>query len=69
MGKNKVLQVGLGRSEQEEFDENLHKVSEQMVGQRGILFTNESVDEILRWGKKFAQNILWPINFVSHSEN
>ena len=48
MGKNKVLQVGLGRSEQEEFDENLHKVSEQMVGQRGILFTNESVDEILR---------------------
>ena len=48
MGKNKLLQIGLGRNEEEAFDTNLHKVSELLVGQRGILFTNSSVHELLR---------------------
>lgn len=49
LGKNRVLQVGLGRSEAEEADTNLHLVSQELLGQRGILFTNESVDYVLNF--------------------
>jgi len=49
MGKNKVLQIGLGRTAEDEADTNLHKVSEQLVGERGLLFTDESVEELLEF--------------------
>ncbi|KAF2354799.1 Ribosomal protein L10P [Trinorchestia longiramus] len=49
MGKNRVLQIALGRSVEEEIDENLHLVSEQLIGQRGILFTNEKVDDLIEF--------------------
>ena len=47
MGKNKVLQIGLGRTAEDEADDNLHKVSEQLVGERGLLFTDESIEDLL----------------------
>ena len=45
MGKNKVMQVGLGRSEEEEYHEGLHVVANALSGQTGMLLTNKTVEE------------------------
>lgn len=47
-GKNKVLQIGLGRDKADEQSKNLHLLSEQLVGQRCLLFTDASNEDILR---------------------
>ncbi|KAA0189971.1 hypothetical protein HAZT_HAZT008689 [Hyalella azteca] len=49
LGKNRVLQIALGRTPEEEIDENLHQVSAQLIGQRGILFTNEKLEDIIEF--------------------
>lgn len=48
-GKNKVIAVGLGRTPEEEVQEDLHKVAKCLRGQCGLLFTNSSKDEVLEW--------------------
>jgi len=54
MGKNKVLQIGLGRTAEDEADDNLHKVSEQLVGERGLLFTDESIEDLLEFFNSYS---------------
>lgn len=46
MGKNKVMACALGKSPSEEIADNLHMVSECLVGEVGILFTNRSAEEV-----------------------
>jgi len=42
MGKNRVMAVGLGRDEAEEYNDHLHRVSRCLRGaNRGLMFTNE----------------------------
>jgi len=42
MGKNRVMAVGLGRDEAEEYNDHLHRVSMLLRGSnRGLMFTNE----------------------------
>ena len=42
MGKNRVMSVGLGRDEAEEYNDHLHRVSRLLRGaNRGLMFTNE----------------------------
>uniref|UniRef100_A0A0B6YBL6 Ribosome assembly factor mrt4 n=1 Tax=Arion vulgaris TaxID=1028688 RepID=A0A0B6YBL6_9EUPU len=48
-GKNKVVQIALGRTEDEEYRENLHKLTRQMQGQTGLLFTNKKEKEVLKY--------------------
>lgn len=46
MGSNKVLQVALGKSAADELRTNLHTLSERLVGQVGLLFTNMSKEQV-----------------------
>ncbi|EGR30639.1 hypothetical protein IMG5_127430 [Ichthyophthirius multifiliis] len=46
LGKNKVMQVILGRDQQNEQKENLHKLSQQIKGDCGLLFTSKSLNEV-----------------------
>ncbi|KAG7199494.1 hypothetical protein KM043_014114 [Ampulex compressa] len=48
-GKNKVMALALGKSPEEEPAEGLHKLSNVLKGQCGLLFTNRSKDEVLQW--------------------
>lgn len=54
MGKNKVMQIAMGRGEEDEYADNLYKISEDMVGARGLLFSNKSLTEVK---KIFKQNV------------
>ena len=47
-GKNKVMAYALGRTAEEEYRENLHKISRRLYGQRGLLFTNKSQEEVVK---------------------
>lgn len=40
LGKNKLLQVALGRSSEDEYSDNLHALSSKLSGSVGILCTN-----------------------------
>lgn len=46
IGKNKVVQVALGRSPEEESGDNTHLLSKYMRGQVCLLFTNRTEKEI-----------------------
>ena len=45
-GKNKVMAHALGKTEETEHRKNLHKISELLVGQCGLLFTNQEQAEV-----------------------
>lgn len=47
IGKNKVLQVALGRSEDEEPRPNTHKLSKFLKASSGLFFSNEIPDIVL----------------------
>eukprot|EP00088_Acartia_fossae_P048012 TRINITY_DN5222_c0_g1_i5.p1 TRINITY_DN5222_c0_g1~~TRINITY_DN5222_c0_g1_i5.p1 ORF type:complete len:239 (+),score=50.88 TRINITY_DN5222_c0_g1_i5:41-757(+) len=49
IGKNRVIAKALGCTEEEEYNENLHKVSVLLRGERGLLFTNEKTDDVLEY--------------------
>ena len=42
------MMLALGRGVEDEYKDNLHKVSRQLAGQRGLLFTNKSKDEVVQ---------------------
>lgn len=47
LGKNKVIQVALGRSEENEPKLNSHKLSKYLRGNSGLLFSNKDPDLVL----------------------
>ncbi len=47
MGKNRVMSLALGRSEAEEYADNLFRVSKLLRDQRGLLFTSRPEREVL----------------------
>lgn len=42
------MALALGRTQEDEYKDNLHKLSTQLRGQSGLLFTNKSKKEVLR---------------------
>jgi len=56
IGKNRVVAKALGKTEAEEYNENLHKVALLLRGECGLLFTNEKTDDVL----EFFQNLAEP---------
>lgn len=42
LGKNKLLQIALGRSSEDEYSENLHQISKFLTGSVGVLCTSQS---------------------------
>uniref|UniRef100_A0A6M2DIZ4 Ribosome assembly factor mrt4 n=1 Tax=Xenopsylla cheopis TaxID=163159 RepID=A0A6M2DIZ4_XENCH len=53
-GKNKIMALGLGRNEQDEIEDNLHKLSAELQGQCGLLFTEKSKEEVVSWFNSFS---------------
>jgi mRNA turnover protein 4 len=47
IGKNKVLQVALGKSEDDEPKLNSHKLVSYLKGNCGLFFSNENLDYVL----------------------
>jgi len=54
-GKNKLLGVALGRTPEDEYRDNLHKISSRLWGQTGLLFTNAQKDEVLKWFDSYSE--------------
>ncbi|XP_029085855.1 mRNA turnover protein 4 homolog isoform X1 [Monodon monoceros] len=54
-GKNKVMMVALGRSPSDEYKDNLHRVSEKLRGEVGLLFTNRTKEEVNEWFTKYTE--------------
>lgn len=52
-GKNRIMQLGLGKSEDDEVHPQLHKLSTRLHGQCGLLFTTKSKDEVLEWSHNY----------------
>ncbi|KAL1516860.1 hypothetical protein ABEB36_000700 [Hypothenemus hampei] len=53
-GKNKVIAIGLGKSEEDEVEDGLHKLSKCLKGQCGLLFTNSTKQEVVDWFQDYA---------------
>jgi len=47
LGKNKVMQIALGKTAKDAYRPKLEKVARVLSGQVGLLFTNRSKDEVL----------------------
>ena len=44
-GKNKIMSLALGKAPQDEIKQDIHKVSNHLQLQCGLLFTNRSIEE------------------------
>uniref|UniRef100_A0A7E4WDM0 Ribosome assembly factor mrt4 n=1 Tax=Panagrellus redivivus TaxID=6233 RepID=A0A7E4WDM0_PANRE len=55
-GKNNVMAVALGRDSATEKADGLHKVSQLLKGQCGLMFTNEDVKSIKKYFKDFSDS-------------
>jgi mRNA turnover protein 4 len=46
LGKNKLLQIALGKSSEDEYADNLHQLSKSLSGSVGILCTNRTSKDV-----------------------
>ncbi|KAJ2372699.1 mRNA turnover and ribosome assembly protein [Coemansia sp. RSA 2607] len=46
LGNNKVMAKALGNDPESEIKQNIHKISESLVGDVGLLFTNDNVETV-----------------------
>lgn len=53
-GKNKVIALGFGRTPEEEIADDLHKLSDTLKGQCGLLFTDESKEYVTKWFAEYT---------------
>ncbi|XP_068146829.1 mRNA turnover protein 4 homolog [Drosophila tropicalis] len=58
-GKNRIMQIGLGRTKAEETETDLHKLSKRLTGQVGLLFTEKSKKEVLEWAENY-----WAVEYA-----
>lgn len=65
MGRNKIMQVALGRDEAEEYAENLRQVASQLSGNVGLLFTNRKHDEVVKFFGGFEADDVARSGFVA----
>lgn len=54
-GKNKVMSIALGKTIETEYKDNLHKLSDRLYGNCGLLFTNQTKDEVLKWFDEYVE--------------
>ncbi|KAK0403303.1 hypothetical protein QR680_016849 [Steinernema hermaphroditum] len=54
-GKNNVMAIALGRKADDEYADELHKISECLKGQCGLMFTNADTDEVLQFFKTHVE--------------
>jgi len=56
MGKNTVVARVLGKDEESELKPEMHKISEMLQGECGLLFTNKDRDEIVKFFKNYKES-------------
>ena len=54
-GKNKVIALALGKTPENEVAEGLHNLSAALKGQCGLLFTNRSKKQVLKWMEEYEE--------------
>lgn len=54
-GKNKLTQIALGKSEENEALPGLHKLSDKLIGEVGLFFTDRDPTEIVKYFNTFNQ--------------
>jgi mRNA turnover protein 4 len=54
-GKNKVMVKALGTSPADEYKDDLHKVSQCISGNCGLLFTDKSKDDVVKFFASFSE--------------
>ena len=55
IGKNRVLSKALGTDEAEEYAESLHMVSKCLTNECGLLVTNQSQEEVVKYFNNLAE--------------
>jgi len=56
-GKNKVMSLALGRNRSDEYRPGLRKIARRLQGQTGLLFTNASEQQVLRYVLTFLGHL------------
>jgi mRNA turnover protein 4 len=56
LGKNKLMQIALGRTEEDEYSENLRHVSKLITGNVGLLSTSKPSKEVEEYFANFAED-------------
>ena len=56
LGKNKLLQIALGKSTNDEYSDNLHQLSKILSGSVGILCTSQNASSVEEYFSKLAVN-------------
>lgn len=54
-GKTRTIQLGLGKTKEEEPHPNLHKLSRKLAGGCGLLFTNRSKQEVVDFFESYRE--------------
>ncbi|KAL0268960.1 UNVERIFIED_CONTAM: hypothetical protein PYX00_010721 [Menopon gallinae] len=54
-GKCKLMTLALGKTPESEAKKNLHELVKYIKGQRGLLFTNEKTEDVVKWFSNFKQ--------------
>ena len=54
LGKNKLLQIALGRTPEDEYSDNLHRLSKLISGSVGLLCTNQNATNVEEYFKALA---------------
>ncbi len=54
LGKNKLLQIALGRTPEDEYSDNLHQLSKLISGSVGLLCTNQNATNVEEYFKFLA---------------
>mmetsp|Transcript_8436 Transcript_8436/g.9274 ORF Transcript_8436/g.9274 Transcript_8436/m.9274 type:complete len:228 (+) Transcript_8436:89-772(+) len=55
LGKNKLMQIALGRTPEDEYSDNLRHLSKDITGSVGLLVTSKSSDEVESYFAKLAE--------------
>merc|ERR1712133_51229 len=55
-GKNKVMALGLGKTKENEYKENLHLIAKRLTGENVLMFTNEAEEDIVKWFNTYTED-------------
>jgi len=54
-GKNRVMALGLGKSKENEYKENLYELTKHLNGEVGLMFTNETKENVVKWFQNYSE--------------
>jgi mRNA turnover protein 4 len=68
LGKNKITQLALGKTPEDEYQDNLRRVAALVSGSVGLLATNRSSEEVERWFDDFEVDDFAKVGFVAQAD-